>query len=684
MLFYILLFLGIVSLWWHWRARDRTKVTNLTGKYIFITGCDTGFGNMAAKVFDKKGFRVFASCLTETGAKELKAVTSKQLQTVLLDVRDSDSVKKVAAWVKAEVQSEGLWGLVNNAGIMGPSAPTDWLDIEHFREPIEVNLIGLINVTINMLPLIKKAKGRIVNVSSVGGRLAFSGGGYFPSKFGVEGFNDSLRRDMKAFGVKVCCIQPGLFKTALSNPGKIMKEKEVIWNNLPPDIKKQYGEEYFQKDAAKKQKLSKICLNKDISPVVQCMEHALTSLHPHAHYVVGQDAKLFWNLLSRMPAVIQDFLLLWNRVELAVSHANSAPNSKSAVKGNVIAWYIVANGLGLSLSDSLHIAILASILSLTIYWLIRDSHRVRNLGGKHVFVTGCDTGLGNSLAKWLDKRGFCVTAACATEKGGQELWSCSSLSLKTVNLNLADSNSIARAVVFVTEEMADKGLFGLVSNAEVTAPGAPTDWLNEDFHSELDVSLLGLIEITLKLLPLLKKAEGRVVNLINAKGLMAFVGGGYSLSKWGMGFSDTLWIEMQHFGESIVEHGFFKAGVANSDVIERDFLRLWNRPTPEIRDSYGEKYFVERKFIFFFANIKAQRPSLKRLCASDMSKVIKCMEHALIAKYPRTRYGAGWDAKFFWLFLSCAPSCLYGMLLCMTFPAPAASGRSVPGVLINI
>ncbi|NWX19778.1 DHRS9 reductase, partial [Aegotheles bennettii] len=321
MFFCVLLFLGIVSLWWHWRAKDRMKVTNLTGKYIFITGCDTGFGNMAAKIFDQKGFRVFASCLTETGAKELKAVTSKQLQTVLLDVRDSDSVKKVAAWVKAEVQSEGLWGLINNAGIMRPSVPIDWLDIEHFREPIEVNLIGLINVTINMLPLIKKAKGRIVNVSSVGGRLAFGGGGYFPSKFGVEGFNDSLRRDMKAFGVKVCCIQPGLFKTALSNPAKIMKEKEVIWNKLPPDIKKQYGEDYFQKDAAKKEKLLKICLNKDISPVIQCMEHALTSLHPRAHYIIGRDAKLFWNPLSRMPAVIQDFVLLRNRAEPAVSHA---------------------------------------------------------------------------------------------------------------------------------------------------------------------------------------------------------------------------------------------------------------------------------------------------------------------------------------------------------------------------
>ncbi|XP_009957706.1 PREDICTED: retinol dehydrogenase 7-like [Leptosomus discolor] len=332
------------------------------------------------------------------------------------------------------------------------------------------------------------------------------------------------------------------------------------------------------------------------------------------------------------------------------------------------------------LGDSLRVAILASILSLIIYWLIRDSHRVRNLSGKHVFITGCDTRLGNSLAKWLEKRGFCVIAACATEKGGQELRSCSSLSLKTVNLNLADSNSIARAVMFVTEETAGKGLFGLVSHAEGRAPVAPTDWLRiEDFHSVMDVSLLGLIEITVKLLPLLKKAKGRVVNLINAKGLMAFVGGGYRLSTWGMeAFSNTLRIEMQHFGVkvSIVEHGFFNAGVDNSDVIEKRLLQVWDRLTPEIRDSYGEKYFVEY--------IKAQRSSAKKLCDSDISKVIKCMEHALIAKYPRIRYGAGWDAKFFWLFLSYAPSCLSDMLLWMMFPAPAASGRSVPGVLINI
>ncbi|XP_065607045.1 retinol dehydrogenase 7-like [Cyrtonyx montezumae] len=334
----------------------------------------------------------------------------------------------------------------------------------------------------------------------------------------------------------------------------------------------------------------------------------------------------------------------------------------------------------LSFSDSLHIVIPASILSLIIYWLIRDRHKVRNLSGKYVFITGCETRLGNALAKWLDKRGFCVIAACVTEQEGQELRSCSSLSLKTVNLDLADSSSISRAVVFVTEETTGKGLFGLVNTAEgTTRAAAPNDWLTiDDFHSALSVNLLGLIEITLKLLPLLKKAEGRVVNLINAKGFMTFVDGGYNLSKWGMeSFSDTLRRDIQHFGVkvSIVEHSFFNAKV-NWGIVEKDLLRLWNRLPNEIRDSYGEKYFSEYK--------KAQRSSVKRLGNSDISKVIKCMEHALLAKYPRTRYGAGWDAKFFWLFLSYAPSCLSDMLFYMMFPAPVASRSSVPAVPINI
>ncbi|XP_068936908.1 dehydrogenase/reductase SDR family member 9 [Petaurus breviceps papuanus] len=314
MIFWMLAFLIIFCLLWN--CKGLLRIADINDKYIFITGCDTGFGNLAAKTFDEKGFRVLAACLTESGSRALKAATSGRLQTVLLDVTDPDNVKRTAQWVKDEVGEKGLWGLINNAGILGVLAPTDWLTVEHFREPFEVNLFGLINVTLNMLPLVKKAQGRIINVSSIGGRLAISGGGYTPSKYAVEGFNDSLRRDMKEFGVKVSCIEPGLFKTGLSDPIKATEKKMAVWNQLSPDIKQQYGDGYIEKSLAIKGK-HKLSQNIDLSLVVKCMDHALTSLFPQTHYIAGVDAKTFWIPLSLMPAVLQDYLLQKHKVKLA-------------------------------------------------------------------------------------------------------------------------------------------------------------------------------------------------------------------------------------------------------------------------------------------------------------------------------------------------------------------------------
>ncbi|XP_025260490.1 dehydrogenase/reductase SDR family member 9 isoform X1 [Theropithecus gelada] len=299
-----------------WTRKGKLKIADITDKYIFITGCDSGFGNLAARTFDKKGFHVIAACLTESGSTALKAETSERLRTVLLDVTDPENVKRTAQWVKNQVGEKGLWGLINNAGIPGVLAPTDWLTLEDYREPIEVNLFGLISVTLNMLPLVKKAQGRVINVSSVGGRLAIVGGGYTLSKYAVEGFNDSLRRDMKAFGVHVSCIEPGLFKTNLADPVKVTEKKLAIWEQLSPDIKKQYGEGYIEK-SLDKLKGNKSYVNMDLSPVVECMDHALTSLFPKTHYAAGKDAKIFWIPLSHMPAVLQDFLLLKQKTELA-------------------------------------------------------------------------------------------------------------------------------------------------------------------------------------------------------------------------------------------------------------------------------------------------------------------------------------------------------------------------------
>nr|XP_060634537.1 dehydrogenase/reductase SDR family member 9 isoform X2 [Anolis sagrei ordinatus] len=321
MLYYVLLWVVICFFWWKWKAGETLNKLQLEGKYVFITGCDSGFGKLAARALDTKGFHVIAACLTEKGEEELKASASEKLQTMLLNVTDAENVKLVAEKVKTEVGEKGLWGLINNAGIMGPSAPTDWLKIEHYKAPIEVNLIGLINVTLHFLPLVKKAKGRIINVTSVGGVVAICSGGYCPSKFGAEAFTDSLRHDMKPFGVKVSCIEPGLFNTGLSDRVRVVKEKRAIWNTLSSDIQKQYGESYLRDDAVKKEQLVKMCENADPTLVVSCMEHALMSKHPQARYTVGTDAKWLWLPLSLMPTFVQDYVLMKNKVKLADPNA---------------------------------------------------------------------------------------------------------------------------------------------------------------------------------------------------------------------------------------------------------------------------------------------------------------------------------------------------------------------------
>ncbi|CAJ0923939.1 unnamed protein product [Ranitomeya imitator] len=279
---------------------------------------------------------------------------------------------------------------------------------------------------------------------------------------------------------------------------------------------------------------------------------------------------------------------------------------------------------------------------------------------------GCDSGFGNLLAQNLHRKGFAIIAACLTEKGSEDLKACTSPSLKTILLNVTNPKSIDNAVTFVDEETGGKGLYGLVNNAGRATPIGPTDWLDmEDFHRVLDVNLIGLIEVTIKFLPLIKRSRGRIVNVASVMGRLAFGGGGYCLSKCGVeSFSDSLRRDMQHFGVkvSIIEPGFFKTGVTSLEIIEKDLQRLWDRLAPEVRYAYGDKYFDNY--------IKVQRFSMKTLCSSDISKVTNCMEHALTAKYPRTRYGAGWDAKLFWLPLSYAPAIVADVMLKLLLPRP--------------
>ncbi|XP_040549986.1 retinol dehydrogenase 16-like [Gallus gallus] len=303
--------LALLGLWllrrWH---RERQTVPGLEEKFVLITGCDSGFGDLLARQLDARGLRVLAGCLTESGAARLRETASSRLQTVLLDVTSSSSIAAAAAWVQERVGERGLWGLVNNAGIAVPAAPNEWLRKEDFVAVLNVNLVGLIEVTLSLLPLVKRARGRVVNVASVMGRLSIFGGGYCPSKFGVEAFSDSLRLEMQHFGVKVSIIEPGYFKTGITNAAALERTLISTWERLSKETKASYGDKYLQDFLASMREMQKKC-NPNLSLVTDCMEHALTRCYPRCRYAAGWDAKLLYIPLSYMPSAITDAFFTW-------------------------------------------------------------------------------------------------------------------------------------------------------------------------------------------------------------------------------------------------------------------------------------------------------------------------------------------------------------------------------------
>ncbi|XP_071552206.1 D-beta-hydroxybutyrate dehydrogenase, mitochondrial-like [Panulirus ornatus] len=268
--------------------RANLKVS-VTGKAVVVTGCDSGFGNTLALHLDKMGFRVFAGCLKADGegADHLRQEGSSRLHVLQMDVTNQDQLDKAAQHVKDLLPGdESVWGLVNNAGVC-TLGPVEWVSMKGFRKDPEVNVFGLIAVTKAFLPLVRQAKGRVVSVASVAGRMsARFMGSYCASKYAVEGFNDALRQEMLPFGVHVCLIEPGNFANGtylFATDDAVEQEVKAMWTGLDDDLRSDYGQPYctrvegfmknFRRQGAK-----------DISPVIIALTEALTQTHPQPRY----------------------------------------------------------------------------------------------------------------------------------------------------------------------------------------------------------------------------------------------------------------------------------------------------------------------------------------------------------------------------------------------------------------
>ncbi|PVD38343.1 hypothetical protein C0Q70_00956 [Pomacea canaliculata] len=227
-------------------VRRRTVIPG--GKAVLITGCDHGFGCMLAEALDILGYRVFAGCLNAAGdgAKELKQKTSSNLVIVQLDVTSDVQVAEARATVERSLDGCCMWAVINNAGIAA-FAETEWCSLDAYQNMMDVNWMGTVRVTKTFLPLVRAARGRIINVVSLAGRIALPGfTSYSSSKFALIGFSDSLRREMIKFGVKVITIEPTLYRTALSDCDALTRQNERMWNMASEEVRHDYGETYFR------------------------------------------------------------------------------------------------------------------------------------------------------------------------------------------------------------------------------------------------------------------------------------------------------------------------------------------------------------------------------------------------------------------------------------------------------
>lgn len=271
---------------------------------IVVTGSSTGIGEACALHLDSLGFNVFAGVRKETDGESLRSKASGRLTPVILDVTDQAIIDSAAKFV-ADRSPEGLAGLVNNAGIV-VAAPLEFLPLDDLRRQMEVNVIGQIAVTQAMLPQIRKARGRVVNIGSVSGLVSapFTGA-YAASKFAMEALTDALRIELRPWGIQVAIVEPGNISTPIWE--KSRNAADDVRARIGPAADELYGPEIeaMYRYAAKQQ-------GSGIAPVevARAVEHALTSPKPRTRYLVGPDAKVQMRIARMLPDRIRDSLIV--------------------------------------------------------------------------------------------------------------------------------------------------------------------------------------------------------------------------------------------------------------------------------------------------------------------------------------------------------------------------------------
>jgi NAD(P)-dependent dehydrogenase (short-subunit alcohol dehydrogenase family) len=259
-----------------------------------VTGASSGIGLASAVRLANAGWRVFGGVRTEADASVLRA---RGLEPLELDVTDQGQIAAAADAVGSE-----LHGLVDNAGI-AVAAPLELVPLDELRRQLEVNVIGQLAVLQAVLPALRRGRGRVVLMGSIGGRSALPFlGPYAASKHALEAFADVLRVELAPWGIRVAIVEPASVKTAIWTKGAAHAEA----------LRAEIGSDATALYATRLERFRQVALKRgpgvDPDVVARAVEHALTASRPKARYVVGRDAHLrAW--IERLPTRLRDRVL---------------------------------------------------------------------------------------------------------------------------------------------------------------------------------------------------------------------------------------------------------------------------------------------------------------------------------------------------------------------------------------
>jgi NAD(P)-dependent dehydrogenase (short-subunit alcohol dehydrogenase family) len=255
---------------------------------VLVTGTSTGIGKTTALQLDRLGFSVFASVRNERDAQALCANASQRLTPVLMDVTDQPSIDHAREQVSQAVGRPGLAGLVNNAGV-GFVSPLEFIPLNELRWMFEVNVFGLLAVTQAFLPLLRQARGRIVNISSTASLFVVPfHGPYSASKLAVNGLSNALRLELKPHGVQVSVVVCGSIQTPIWEKSDLLVDR--ISKAFPPQAMELYGEPY-RRLRAYFSRIGKAGVPPEAA--ARKIVHALTARRAHNTYYVGPDANFY-------------------------------------------------------------------------------------------------------------------------------------------------------------------------------------------------------------------------------------------------------------------------------------------------------------------------------------------------------------------------------------------------------